>query len=415
MQSFRKADLSLLGNIPRSNEQDSISIRSLNKPTRSSPFQGTSTMFMHYTISEDRTGDDSSVRSGLLAGLGAKRVVGVRTRDSVDTGLSSHGVDDHQNLQPGDIVTDADDDSEAETLIQIPWPRYAPSTVVPFAGLHPSLSDETITCWFERFGEVKNCAIRFNPEDSSQSGHVTMALPKQVEAIKEQFSSLAELSRTLNTLTGASEGHMLQLPEKKWPLTASSTDVHVTELQSSFSMETISRWFERFGEVTYYNIGFDPYTGDASQAGIVRMALPEQAEAIKEQFSGPAALGRTLNILTGASEGQVTDTGRPRRVHPPSARGQRVEGRGFSNRVSTADRTVTSSPKRHDIGEAQQSRLSSMFMPYTISEDRCGDDAGARSRLLAALGTQHGGRRSLRTKSGGDIKGLQSLDLTERY
>ena len=371
-------------------------------------------MFMHYTISEDRTGDDSSVRSGLLAGLGARRGVGVRTRDSVDTGLSSHGADDHQNLEPGDIVADADDDSEAETLIQIPWPRYAPSTVIPFAGLHPSLSDETITCWFERFGEVKNCAIRFNPEDSSQSGHVTMALPKQAEAIKEQFNDLAELSRTLNTLTGASEGHMLQTPEKKWPLTASSTDVHVTELHSSFSMETISRWFERFGEVTYYDIGFDPYTGDSCQAGIVTMALPKQAEAIKEQFNGPAELGRTLNALTAGSESHITETGRPRRRNQPSVRGRGVEGRGFSNRLSRASHTVTSSSKRHDIGDTQQSRLSSRFMHYTISEDHCGDHAGSRSGLLAALGARHEGRHSHHTKSDGVINGLQSLGWPER-
>lgn len=58
---------------------------------------------------------------------------------------------------------------------------------------------------------------------------------------------------------------------------------------------------------------------------------------------------------------------------------------------------------RHDIGDNQQSQFCSMFTHYTISEDRCGDDASVRSGLLAALGARNEGRHSLHTKSGGDI------------
>ena len=258
MQSFRKADLSLSGNTPRSIEEDSLSIRSLDKATRSCPFQGTSKMFMHYTISEDRTGDDSSVRSGLLAGLGARNGDGVRMRDSVDTGLANHGVDDHQNLKPGDVVTYADDDSEAETLFRSPvkqWPLHEDRVLrndVSFTGLHPSLSEETITRWFERFGEVKGCVTLVDPrtEDFSQYG--------------------------------------------------------------------------------------------VDRSGIVTMALPEEAKAIKEQFNSAAELGSTLNTLTGASAGQLTDTGRPRRAYLPSAQSRGVGGGGSSNRVSRANHTATS-------------------------------------------------------------------------
>ena len=55
-----------------------------------------------------------------------------------------------------------------------------------------------------------------------------------------------------------------------------------------------------------------------------------------------------------------------------------------------------------------------MFMHYTISEARCGDDADIKSGLLATLGARHEERRSLHTKSGGVINGLQSLGLPER-
>ena len=317
MQSFQKADLSLLGNKSTLRERpDLLSSYSLDRPMPSLPFQGTSTklqlskrlaglsqtkrprtgpedrlcsMFVHYTISEDRTGTDSSIRSGLLAGLGTKseaEFVFSRKDDGIDTGLESHQLGHRDTIRDGDVQGGADGNSQAETEIQYPEKKPEIGAVTSgaelfVAGIHHSLSEQDLARVFEKYGVVERCSIMVDPQtkESRGFGFVKMMTSAQADAATDRLQGTQMKGRSLSIEKARQTRPRTPPPGLYYDNTSPYPDFQDDAFEDLFFDYDSSG--STNGDVSdVYDLGrlFDPRKGYGAHKGAAQRAFRRQKE-----------------------------------------------------------------------------------------------------------------------------------------
>ena len=128
-------------------------------------------MFMHYTISEDRCGDNETVRSQLLAALGARS----------SSGFVSKNIDEDK---PNNVMSPGGKSDRAA-----PEPD---KRALHISGLDPRVTEDVLRQIFETTGPVSN--VKIVPDKNYQS--------KGFNYASVEFDDPGAAERAMNTLNG---------------------------------------------------------------------------------------------------------------------------------------------------------------------------------------------------------------------